>query len=92
VSIVAYRDDNGWHRGGIVVKPAVGFTLPSAGLSSFGFAQDRLWTLVRRNAKRERLRTTFRSDSCVGWSASAHGGGWLRGTEVEGGVGWEIWR
>ena len=26
------------------VKPAVGFTLPSAGVSSFGFAQDRLCT------------------------------------------------
>jgi hypothetical protein len=26
------------------VKPAVGFTLPSAGVTSFGFAQDRLCT------------------------------------------------
>jgi hypothetical protein len=26
------------------VKPAMGFTLPSAGMTSFGFAQDRLCT------------------------------------------------
>jgi hypothetical protein len=26
------------------VKPTVGFTLPWAGVTSFGFAQDRLWT------------------------------------------------
>jgi hypothetical protein len=31
-------------RNFIEVKPAVGFTLPSAGVTSFGFAQDRLCT------------------------------------------------
>jgi hypothetical protein len=70
VSIVAESDDNGWQAGGdghhegrnfIVVKPAVGFTLPSAGVTP------------APSTSREMSRTTF----CYqGWAGELHRGRW----------------